>query len=88
MENSPTQSITDQGLPPESDTVELSFPWFSAFFSLVLIAFLVILSNLELINFYHFPEFLFSTQTLIALIILCGISYMLDIRHFMRKRKR
>ncbi len=88
MENSPTQSITDQGPPPENDTVELSFPWFSAFFSLALIAFLVILSNPELINFYHFPEFLFSTQTLIVLIILCGISYMLDIRHFMRKRKR
>lgn len=87
-QNSPIKNTTDQGPPPESDTVELSFPWFSAFFSLLLIALLVIISNPELVNFYHFPVFLLSTQTLISLIVLCGISYMLDIRHFMRKRKR
>ncbi len=88
INNEKDEAETRQVKDSISKSVKFYFPWFSALFSLLVITFLFIISQPELVNFYHIPVILVSTQTISSLIIILGLIYLLDIRHFQHTKTR
>jgi signal transduction histidine kinase len=84
------QNLDSETKPEQASTgnsVDLHFPWLSTLVSLLIIGFLVISSQPELINFYSIPEILLTEPALIGIVIFSGIIYAIDIRLFLRKKR-